>query len=296
MQSNNSILNVFKKEFSSTIHNIHINSLDIDVKFRDVSVTEQKSISKIMIENENRKDIVYDTQCALINRLCLDKIPYEYENKKTGEKETRFKDFDIYSLTEFDRIRIMMEIYQTNYFKDDVHYTCKECGVENVYKLDFSKIIDKLNAYDLKDLHYQMEDANHIYNFTLNYPLVRNVSEFFKAYMKKYRTGVTQKQREALDDIGNIDYIYLFIKQIELINKDDKTNKNVADLTLMSYSEISELIDLFPQNIIFDEDNGVLAYIGRELLQKINSVFSYEKCRNCGAETEEGIGSVNDFF
>ena len=296
MQSNNSILNVFKNEFSSTIHNIHINSLGIDVKFRDVSVTEQKSTSKIIIENENRKDIIYDTQCALLNRLCIDKIPYEYEDKKTGEKETRYKNFDIYSLTEFDRVRIMMEIYQSNYFKDDVHYTCKECGVENIYHLDFSSIIQKLNEFDLKDIVCHLEDEKHIYNFTLNYPSVRNVSNFFKSYMRKYRNGVTQKQRDALDDLGNVEYIYLFIKSIELINKEDPENKKFADLTLMSYDEISELIDCFPQNIIFSEENGVLAYIAKELLQKINGVFAYEKCRNCGAETNQGIGSISDFF
>ena len=101
-KGNNSILNAFKQEFSTTVNIVHVNSLDRDVSFREITVNEQKTLSKIMFQNEQRKDVVYDTQCQLINKLCLD------------------PDFDIYEVTEFDRIRILMDIYSGDYFNNDI--------------------------------------------------------------------------------------------------------------------------------------------------------------------------------
>lgn len=274
---NNAVLNVFKEEFSSTLNTVYVNSLHRDVRFREVSVVEQKSLSKSMLSNERRRDIVYDLQCSLINRLCLE------------------EGFDIYRLTEFDRIRILMEIYQSNYFKNTITYKCKECGAENTYTLDFGKIIDRLNAFDLSDKTYHLEDKNRHYNFVLNYPLVRNVSNFYKSYNKKYK-NVTKDEREVIDNLGNIEYINLFIKQIEMISKADPGKRQVADLTMMSYNQIEQLISLFPQNIIFSDENGVIKHITTEFIEKINGVFAYEKCLQCGAETTEGIGGLGDFF
>lgn len=291
---NNSVLNAFKNEFSSTINVVYVNSLDQDIKFREVTVTEQKSLSKIMIENENRKDIVYDAQCALINKLCLDKVEKIIIDEETGLKKSEFIDFDIYNLTEFDRIRILMEIYQSNYFKNDIKFTCKDCGFENSYKLDFTKVINELNKFTLDDVTYYMEDRNHNYAFVLNYPTVKNVSYFYKNYMKKYK-GTSQKQKEVLDNIGNIDYINLFIKSIEVTNKTNG-QKNIADLSIMTFADVEELISYLPQNIIFGEENGVLKYVASEFLEKINSAFEYEKCAQCGADSRNGIGTVMDFF
>ena len=274
---NNAILNVFKNEFSTTVNTVFVNSLGREVSFREVSVTEQKSLSKTMIENENRKDIVYDTQCALINRLCLE------------------ENFDIYDLTEFDRIRILMEIYQNNYYKNEIKWKCQECGAENVFSLDFGKISKKFNEFNLNDVIYSLEDKYRVYNFTLNYPSVRSVSNFYKFYMKKYK-GAGNKEKEVLDNLGNIEYVNLFIKQIEMINKADPNNRQTADLRFMSYNQIEQLISLFPQNIIFSDENGVIKYITTEFIEKINKVFEYEKCNQCGAESQQGIGSVVDFF
>lgn len=274
---NNSVLNAFKQALGSQVMKVYVNSMKREVNFKEVSVVEQKTLSKTMIANEKRRDIIYDVQCSLINRLCLE------------------EGFDIYRLTEFDRIRILMEIYQSNYFKNDITFKCPECGAENKYHLDFDSIIAKLNDFDLSDKVYNLEDKYRHYNFTLNYPYVRNVSNFYKSYNKKY-AHTTQKEQEVLDSMGNIEYVNLFIKQIEMVNKDDPSNRQVADLTMMSYNQIEQLISILPQNIIFSDDNGVIKYITTEFIEKINKVFSYEKCAQCGAETNEGIGGIGDFF
>jgi len=60
-------INALKKNFATTVRKVYINSLKREVGFREVTVLEQKQLSRIMIDNEQRKDIVYDAQCALIN-------------------------------------------------------------------------------------------------------------------------------------------------------------------------------------------------------------------------------------
>ena len=276
-KNNNEVLNVFKNEFASTLIPVYVNSLKREVNFKEVTVIDQKALSKTMIQNENRKDIVYDTQCALINKVCAE------------------EGFSIYNLTEFDRIRILMEIYSANYFQEPIKYKCPECGFENEYTLNFEKILQKFNAFDLQDIKYTTEDRQRVYNFTLNYPPVRSVSNFYKNYMKNYK-NTTKKEQEVLDDLGNIEYINLFINKIEIINKSNPNDHKEADLKLMSYDDVETLLSYFPQNIMFDEKKGVLKYITKEFIEKINSVFQYEKCSKCGYETKEGMGNLIDFF
>jgi len=327
-KNSSSILNAFSKKFATKVNTVYINSLKREVNFREVSVNEQKTLSKTMIENENRKDIVYDTQCALINRLCLEN---DDKNIRTEAKEaakaalpeavadagvdlqtpkgaafvSKFtndfvqnyiaeRSFDVYNLTEFDRIRILMEIYQNNYTHEKIKYKCKECGAENEYVMDFSKIIDNFNSFNIEDQTYTLEDNKFVYNFVLNYPKVRNVSQFYKMYMKKYK-GTSSKERDVLDSIGNVDYINLYIKRIEMVDK-ETGDKDVADLTFMTYEDIDTLISMFPQNVIFSEEDGVLKFIAKEFIEKINSVFQYEKCPHCGAEAPISIGGAADFL
>ena len=278
VQNNNSILAAFKNEFSTSVIPVYINSTGRTVNFREVTVTEQKTLSKTMIQNDNRKDIIYDSQCALINKICVD------------------KDFDIYNLTEFDRIRILMEIYSSNYFHEKIKFKCKECGCDNEYSFDFDKIVDRLNKFDLKDIKYTLEDRVRVYNFNLNYPTVDQVSRFYKKYMQNYKNA-SKKEQQVLDDLGNIDYVNLYIKSIEIINKTDSNKHTTADLRLMSYGDVEQLLSYFPQNIMFDEETGVLKYITKNLIETLNAQFQYEKCAQCGAENQgEGIGSIADFL
>ena len=51
VKDKNSMLNSFKQEFSTSVISIYVNSLKRDVNFREVTVKEQKSLSKTMIQN-----------------------------------------------------------------------------------------------------------------------------------------------------------------------------------------------------------------------------------------------------
>jgi len=91
--SKDDLLKALDADFATNVNKIYVNSLGREVGFREVTVQEQKNLSRILVANENRKDVVYDAQCAIINKTALD------------------DDFDIYDLTEFDRIKLLMALY-----------------------------------------------------------------------------------------------------------------------------------------------------------------------------------------
>ena len=71
--------------------------------------------------------------------------------------------------------------------------------------------MDKFDAFDLSDDIFSVEDDRKVFKFTINFQLVRTVSNFYKEYVKKY-DGLSDSQIEILDSLGNIEYINLFIK------------------------------------------------------------------------------------
>ena len=60
LDTTNDILTILDGEFASTANVIYVNSLDQEVTFKEVTVQQQKSLTRIMASNENRKDIIYD--------------------------------------------------------------------------------------------------------------------------------------------------------------------------------------------------------------------------------------------
>lgn len=91
--SKDDLLKALDSDFATNVSKIYVNSLKREVSFREINVQEQKNLSRILVANENRKDVVYDAQCAMINKTALD------------------DGFDIYKLTEFDRIKLLMALY-----------------------------------------------------------------------------------------------------------------------------------------------------------------------------------------
>jgi hypothetical protein len=163
-KSKSELMKALELDFATTVNKVYINALDQEVTMREVKVSEQKTLSRIMLNNSLRKDIVYDSQCAMINQVVLD------------------EGFDIYNLTEFDKIKFLMLIYQSSILKKDVVFTCKHCGVDNNYKLDYSQTVDKLNKLDVSDKTFSYEAAGKKFDFVVSYPTVRRVSNFYKQY------------------------------------------------------------------------------------------------------------------
>lgn len=175
-----------------------------------------------MIGNEQRKDIVYDAQCATINNAAL------------------AEGFDIYKLTEFDRLKILIALYQANMFSNDVSFTCKQCGAENKYKLDFDKTLAKLDEIGLEPKVFEHENKNFKFKFTIAYPLVRRISSFYKAYYLKNKVH-SKRDVQVNDNISNMEYINLFISKIDLTVKSTGTTRAI-DLSNYKASDVEDIL------------------------------------------------------
>ena len=58
--SKKEFMNALKQDFTTTVRKVYVNSLKREVAFREITVQEQKTVSRIMVDNEDRKDVIYD--------------------------------------------------------------------------------------------------------------------------------------------------------------------------------------------------------------------------------------------
>lgn len=275
-QDRKAALNAIKSKFISSTMKVYINSLGREVCFREISVAEQKKLARIMIDNEDRKDIVYDAQCATLKSICLE------------------EDFDMYSLTEFDKIKLLLLLYQRNMVQHDITFVCPECHMENKYAINFSNVIARLDKFDISDKTYEYENYNWKFKFVLSYPKVSRVSQFYSSQYLKMRKTNDRKAIEALNTSLNVDYTNLFIKKIEFIDK-TTGDTNVIDADEYTTSELLEVISVFPQDVLY-ADNGIIQYITKEFITKINDTFDKHKCAICGAMVDATSDSSAEGF
>ena len=269
-------LNAIKSKFISTVIKIYVNSIGREVSFREITVAEQKKLSRIMIDNEDRKDIVYDAQCAILQNICLE------------------KDLDIYKLTEFDKIKLLLLLYQRNMAKHDITFVCPECHSENKYQIDFGSVINKLDKFDIRDKTYDYENANWMFKFTVAYPEVDTVSKFYSSRYAQMRKTNDRKAIEALNTSLNMDYISLFIKDMQFV---DKATNEISKINASDYTvdELFDVISVFPQDVLYS-DTGVIQYITREFIAKINDAFEKHECAICGKLCEDTSDSSAEGF
>lgn len=244
---------------------VYINSLGKEVGFKEVTVAQQKTISRVMIGNEQRKDIIYDAQCAVINKTAL------------------MEGFDIYNYTELERIKILMALYQANMFNDDVQFTCKQCGMENKYKISFDNVLRKLDEIPVEPRKFTYEHRGLKYDFTIAYPNVKLVSTFHKLYFAKY-PNKSKRDEKVNDTMSNMEYINLFIKSFGISRGEQFLRE--FDLSHMRPDAIDELLQHLPQDVLYAE-NGVLQFVTKELLQKLNDSFDKHTCKHCGTVQED---------
>ena len=271
------LVNALQNDFATSVTKVYINSLKEEKSFREITVKEQKSLTRIMSANSKRKDIIYDAQCAMINTASLD------------------KGFDVYQLSEYDRLKLMIALYQSNMFQNEVKFTCDECGAENKYKLDFENVLHRLDDFSLEAKNFNYENKNFKYEFVVQYPNVSTVSKFHAAYCRNHSKNVPKNESEAAESMQSMEYINLFMKSVNFENKNTgkKTSVNFGDYKV---SDLEEIISIFPQDVLYSEE-GVLKFIVKEFIQPMNDAFDKHECWNCGTVHEKGnTNQVESFF
>lgn len=278
INNHSSVIAAIKGKFVSTVSKIYINSLEREIAFREITVAEQKKLARIMIDNEKRKDVIYDAQCAILQSICLD------------------KDIKIVNLSEFDKIKLLIILYQRNMIKQDIVFTCPECGSENKYKLDFNKIIDKLDSFDLNEKQYTYENQQWEFKFKLNYPKVSHVSDFYSHKYLEYKRSHDKKILQSLNSQINIDYINLYITEISFKDKINDQEFTTINLNDFSFVEIADILSVFPQDVFYSE-KGIIQYITTEFITAINDCFEKHTCAVCGYVNNRSLDdSIDDFL
>ena len=274
-QTKDELLKALQSDFATNVNKIYVNTLKKEVGFKEITVQKQKNLSRILIGNENRKDIVYDAQCAMINDSAL------------------ADDFDVYELTEFDRIKLLMALYQANMFADQAKFICPVCGMENKYQVNFDNVLYKLDQFDISPQKYEYENKKHKYSFTISYPLVKRVSLFNKA---RFGNGNAVSRRSlANDSISHIEYMQLFVEKIIIENKEDGTTRTI-DFNDFNVTDVTEIFEMFPQDVIYST-NGIISTINTKFLNTINQAFDKHTCYNCNhVYEEENSNQVESFL
>lgn len=265
----NSLLTALSEQFSTSINYVYINSLKREIPFREVTVLEQKTIAKLMIANEDKQNIVYSAQTALLQKICTDPT------------------VNIEDLTEFDRIKLMLELYQSNFFKDNYNIECAVCGKNNEIVADFAEVINNFNKISLDDIVVNSDIPTHYIEYTLNFPTIKRITEY-RNYQEKNKTANTNSELDY-----SVDMVDLFIKKLVLTNK--STNEIIELIPNdYSYEEYTSYLNVLPQSIVFNSSKLNDA-IQNNIMNVFQDVLPKTKCAYCDSEIAIFNG-INDFF
>lgn len=269
------VLAALRQEFATSVNNIYINSLDKTYSFRDLTVLEQKTFSKLTIDHEDEPDFIYDTQCALIKRLCTD------------------PGFDIYSITEFDRLKIFFLIYQSNFFNSPYSINCKNCDTTFNYTVDFDILIKIIDDIDVKDVNVTHTIKNRQYDFVINFPTVKRVSDYKKYQAFQLRKNRKNKNNKDGYSVPIIDMMDLLIKKLTIKNLD---TGNVIEINPdnIKYSDYMLYLETLPQNIIYSDTSPIIK-VARDKFNDIKKSLPEVVCPNCG-EKVDVMGDIDSFF
>lgn len=276
LDSKEELLKALQSDFATNVNKIYVNSLKKEVGFKEITVQKQKNLSRILIANENRRDVVYDAQCAMINDSAM------------------LEGFDIYELTEFDRIKLMIALYQQNVFADEIKFTCPVCGMQNSYNVGFDNTLRRLDDFNLDPQTFEYENKNFKFEFNIAYPLVKSMSMFYKS---QYAKGLNSARIEnnVNQRLSNIEQMNLFVRSMKMTNKENGKTRFI-DFSKFNVTDIGEIFSMFSQDVVYS-DNGLINTITTKFLNSINNAFDKHTCSSCGSVYEqENSNQVESFL
>lgn len=274
------VLDLFKQEFSSTVIPVFIKSINKVVEFREISVSEQKSLTKTQIENQNRPATIYRAFNSLIESLLLT------------------KHIDVQQFTEADRYNILFNLYQTAFLDKPQEFTCNHCKAKFSMSVDAAAINQNFADLNTTDRVYTLQDASRYYTFTCNYPTLRRLTAMLDVFQRKYMSTPADSNvsTDVIAMMESVDYVNAFIKTltIERINK--ATPAITAQFENMNAEDVINTLSILPQHIMLAEKTGITDTLLTDFITPINSVFAKHTCPNCGEIFNGQIGSVTDFL
>lgn len=276
------LLDLFKNEFASTVIPVYIKSIDKVVDFREISVNEQKTLTKTQIENQNRPATIYRAFNSLIESAMLT------------------KNVDINLFTEADRYTILFNLYQTAFLDKPHEFTCNHCNAKFNTNINAAAINENFASLNVDDKIYTLQDASRYYTFTCNYPTLKRVTETLDVFQRKYMSNKSSKSESLNADViammESVDYINSFIKSMTIERIDKSRPAITANFENMTAAATVDTLAILPQHIMLSDDKGITAKILTDFITPINTVFVKQKCPICNEEFEGQIGSIPDFL
>lgn len=265
------ILSALDQQFSTNVNTVLVNSLNKEISFREVTVKEQKTLTKIIIDNEGREDVIYEATLAMIQSLCLT------------------EEFDVLDINEFDRIKLVLALYRQNFFNNKFNYECNSCGNKDIREIDFDIILEQLDKIDLADKVFDISNSTHTFSFTINFPKIKRVRSYLK------QLTLEKNSKNVKNKLSSTDYIDLFIKSMKIINKNDNSEIDV-NFEEYNINDVEEIISKLPQGIFMNRNDVCLVEkITKDFLAVVDSSFNKTTCSKCGCDISLEVG-LADFF
>ena len=145
-------------------------------------------------------------------------------------------------------------------------------------------MIRKLDEIDIVPKDFKYESKNFTYEFKCAYPSVKLVSKFHKQYFARHKSA-SKRDVKVNDQMSNMEYIDLFIAGLKIADNAGNVIKDI-DFKRFKPEDIEVILGVLPQDVLYS-DSGVLQFITKEFLQKMNDSFDKHKCTHCGAIQEE---------
>lgn len=276
----NDLLKALDSKVNTNVIKVYINSLDCHVTLKEIGVKESKTLSKIGIENSENQAVLYEASLAMIQSLIIDAPD----------------DFNIMNISEFDKNKLMIAVYRQNILNEKLPVKCSNCEGDFEYVVNFDEILSAMDEMDISEQKLDIETDKLKFEIFYGFPKVSRMIEYFRILYSKKNKKL--KEDSESNSVSQIDYIDLFIKRVNIIDKENSTeaNPNIElDLVNCTINEALTFINHLPSVILYNSKHGAMVKINENCLQRLSSLEKKVLCPHCGEETVASIG-INDFF
>lgn len=156
-----SILQLLQKSFSPSIQSVFVPTVGKSLNFREPTVKEQKTVSKIVVSNPDRQSVVYASTVAMIRNLCTDGI-------------------DVSSITEFDRLKVLAFLFSMNFFSKRLTITCPKCGKPFHYTVMHGDLLKGIDRITTEDIEFVANNRIGTMTATVNFPKCSRYLDFLE--------------------------------------------------------------------------------------------------------------------
>lgn len=266
-----SFMKILQKTNAESCYNVAVPSLGKNVKFKSMTVSQKKSIAKVVIDSEAPVD-AHSIKIALIKELMLD------------------DNIDIYKLNIIDMVAILSQIAMNNIIDfPEMKFDCAKCNNEVKFRIDYEKITNNCMSFKMNNLEKEYEMCNVKYKFSLSESLMQDVLMFLtiKNLLAK------QYNMNDKDDLEKYSEEILPYYTTSCINAVYINGENVDN---MDFKSKIEMLSYIPADFMYNANSGLIKLaISNFSPNRYDSLFNVVTCPFCD-DKKEGLLTIENFF